>query len=147
MLHIVRHLRGGHTSIENLYFITVYLNNFQKFLTKELMAEHTTKMEQLLCNINPKQFHKEIFTVQNEYNLWLWLSNITFTIYFFVQFLDFYARNMWYMNQEVIRSILTTMKNEIDSLSNEELQKLMHMVFTITLQFNCNCSRILAIIV
>lgn len=63
--HILKHLTEC-KRLEELYYVTIYLRNLNILLTKDIMAEHKTKVRQLLDGIDPKAHFKELFTVHGD---------------------------------------------------------------------------------
>lgn len=66
--HILKHLAESQ-KIQDLHYVTVYLDNLHLLLTKEIMSMHKTKIKDLMNDIDPKRSHKEIFTVISIYTL------------------------------------------------------------------------------
>lgn len=61
--HIVKHLEKT-SNIQELYYITIYLDKLQAMITKDLMKMHKAKAKHLLPAIEPKDSIPELLAVQ-----------------------------------------------------------------------------------
>lgn len=72
--HILKYLAESQ-KLQDLHYVTVYLDNLYMILTREIMGLHKMKVKDLLNDIDPKTSHKEIFAVKTIYFvLFLWNS-------------------------------------------------------------------------
>lgn len=62
--HILNYLVRSQ-KLQDLHYVTVYLDNLNLLLTKEIMSMHKTKVKDFLNDIDPKKSFKEIFTVSH----------------------------------------------------------------------------------
>lgn len=60
--HILKYLSETET-LQELVYVTLYLENLQMLLTRDIMTEHKTKMKDLLNGIDAKTNLNELFTV------------------------------------------------------------------------------------
>lgn len=123
--HILKYLAESQT-LQDLHYVTIYLDNLYMILTREIMGLHKMKVKDLLNDIDPRTSHKEIFAVRTIYFvLFLW-NSILFESLLFVSFqlLNFYRNNMTFKNTRIIRNLLLLMTNEVSKLSNVELRNI-----------------------
>lgn len=138
--HILKYLANSQ-KLQDLHFVTVYLDNLKLLLTKEIMSLHKMKVKNLLNDIDPKASHREIFTVCKIKSIFKCLNpkkilNMNFccsSVSF--QLLNFYRNNMSFKNTRIIRNLLLLMKNEVSQLSNEDLRNTAWVCIDTTIRF------------
>lgn len=121
ILHIAKYLNKCE-SIQDLYYITIFLDNLDILLTKDLMTVHKANMKLFLPRIDPQNNLKELLMVWNTLNF-LTLNQIVITSLQF-QILKFYRKNMLYKNSRIMRNILLLMGNELPKMSSSDLAEI-----------------------
>ncbi|XP_055311762.1 uncharacterized protein LOC129574190 isoform X2 [Sitodiplosis mosellana] len=98
--HMIKYLKNC-DNFQDLYYITLYFESLDRFLTKELMTMHKAKMKAYLKDLDPQINFKELLTM-----------------------LTFYRKHMSFKNSRIIRNILLFVCVEIPNLSNSDLQNI-----------------------